>query len=283
MPTGVNLNQYSGSRSCIPWHSDNESLFGPPNQPMLIVSMSLGHSVQFQVRRGQYGVASPIQLYHCDILVMDGPAQSECAHRTVPRVNLTFRRVTQHNATCPPVGVVGCVVPLVCARLSRAKFPLVGEGENKWILLLGFQSLGSSSWLTLGFITGGGIVTVVGVHPTWRCTSPRGVLPVGLVDGVGECHDAADLQKSIFISFFYLFRGKSYVFSGVWFIIFGVLLDMLEAKRVPSPCYRDASSVVTPRWACRGNTWRPTVRAHFHPSIGVSCQLVNAPFFKFGS
>ena len=51
VPTGVNLNGYSGSGSCIPWHSDNESLFGPPNQPNLIVSTSLGHSVVFQVRR----------------------------------------------------------------------------------------------------------------------------------------------------------------------------------------------------------------------------------------
>ena len=39
MPTGVNLNQYSGSGSCIPWHSDDESLFGPPNQPKLTVGM----------------------------------------------------------------------------------------------------------------------------------------------------------------------------------------------------------------------------------------------------
>ena len=31
MPTGVNLNWYAGPRSCIPWHSDNEPLFGPQN------------------------------------------------------------------------------------------------------------------------------------------------------------------------------------------------------------------------------------------------------------
>ena len=29
LPTGVNLNHYDGSRSCVRWHSDNESLFGP--------------------------------------------------------------------------------------------------------------------------------------------------------------------------------------------------------------------------------------------------------------
>ena len=29
LPTGVNLNRYSGPSSCIRWHSDNEPLFGP--------------------------------------------------------------------------------------------------------------------------------------------------------------------------------------------------------------------------------------------------------------
>ena len=71
-PTGVNLNWYSGSGSCIPWHSDNESLFGPPNQPKLTVSMSLGHSVVFQVRRVPGDVPSSITLDHGDLLVMDG-------------------------------------------------------------------------------------------------------------------------------------------------------------------------------------------------------------------
>ena len=73
-PTGVNLNQYSGPGSCIPWHSDDESLFGPPNQPKLIVSMSLGHSVVFQVRRAPGDVPSSITLDHGDLLVMDGSA-----------------------------------------------------------------------------------------------------------------------------------------------------------------------------------------------------------------
>ena len=41
MPTWVYLNRYAGPRSCIRWHCDNESLFGPPNQPKLTVSMSL--------------------------------------------------------------------------------------------------------------------------------------------------------------------------------------------------------------------------------------------------
>ena len=82
MPTGVNLNRYSGPSSCIRWHSDNEPLFGPQNAPKLIVRVSLGNSVEFKVRRGQGKVPSLITLDHSDLLVMDGLTQSECVHCT---------------------------------------------------------------------------------------------------------------------------------------------------------------------------------------------------------
>ena len=136
VPTGVNLNRYAGSGSFIRWHSDNEPLFGPQNLPKLIVSVSLGNSVEFMVRRRASGnVPSSIPLDHGDLLVMDGSAQSEYAHRTAcelqsPRVDISYRWVAQHTTSCPLAGVVN-----VCARCSRAKFPLVGEGENKWSLL----------------------------------------------------------------------------------------------------------------------------------------------------
>ena len=73
VPTGVNLNRYSGSGSLIRWHSDNEPLFGPQNLPKLIVSVSLRNSVEFMVRRrASRNVPSSIRLDHGDILVMDG-------------------------------------------------------------------------------------------------------------------------------------------------------------------------------------------------------------------
>ena len=61
-------------------------------------------------------VPSSIELDHGDVLVMEGPAQSEYEHRTVsgrqgPRVNLTFRWVTQHIASCALAGAVGCTLP----------------------------------------------------------------------------------------------------------------------------------------------------------------------------
>ena len=142
VPTGVNLNRYAGSGSCISWQSDNESLFGPQNKPKLIVSMSPGHSVEFQVRRASGDVPSSFTLDLGDLLVMDGLAQLEYAHRTVPglqdpRVNLTYRWVTQHAASCPLAGVVNCVLASCVQGLPKPGSRGLGVGENKMDLLFG--------------------------------------------------------------------------------------------------------------------------------------------------
>ena len=72
---------------------------------------------------------------------MDGLAQSEyelCTASALkaPRVNLTYRWVAQHTASCPLAGVVGCVLPTCAHGLVVPNSRWVGEGENKW----------SSSW-----------------------------------------------------------------------------------------------------------------------------------------
>ena len=146
MPTGVNLNRYSGPSSSISWHSDNEPLFGPQNSPKLIVSMSLGNSVEFKVRRVQGGVPSPITLDHGDLLVMDGSTQSEYVHCTAsglqgPRVNLTFRWVAQHIASCPLAGVVGCVLPSCVQGLAEPGPRGDGGWGNKWSFFWGLVLL----------------------------------------------------------------------------------------------------------------------------------------------
>ena len=137
MPTGVNFNRYSGPSSCIRWHSDNEPLFGAQNSPTLIVSMSLGNSVEFKVRRGRGSVPSLITLDHGDLLVMDGLTQSEYVHCTAsglqgPRVNLMFRWVAQHIASCPLAGAVGCVLPSCVQGLAELGPQGEGGWGNKW-------------------------------------------------------------------------------------------------------------------------------------------------------
>ena len=62
----------------------------------------------FPVRRGPGEVPSSTWLDRGDV---DGPAQLERAHHTVsglqgPRVNVTYRWITQHAASCPLAGVV---------------------------------------------------------------------------------------------------------------------------------------------------------------------------------
>ena len=188
MPTGVNLNRYAGPGSCIRWHSDNEPLFGPQNSRKLTVSMSLGYSVELQVRRRASGeVPSSITLDHGDLLVMDGLAQPEYVHRTVPglqglRVNLTFRWVTQHAPSCPLAG---------------------GVGETKWISVWGLVLL--LSILVLFLLVNTWIHNWERHRHSCRRPShlvvhfPSRVLPVGLGDGVGDCHDAAIFQEGLFL------------------------------------------------------------------------------------
>ena len=63
---------------------------------------------------------------------------------------------------------------------------------------------------------------MVSVYPArWR-TSPLGVVPVGLGDGVGDCHDVANLPRvCLFISLFYLlWEINLTLFFWVWYLFF---------------------------------------------------------------
>ena len=121
-------------------------MFGPQNAPKLLVSMSLGNSVDFKVRRrGQGKVPSLITLDDGDLLVMDGLTQSECVHCTAsglqgPRVNLTFRWVAQHIAYCPLAGVMGCVFPSCVQGLAepdpRGDWEKGYKRSSSWGLIL---------------------------------------------------------------------------------------------------------------------------------------------------
>ena len=90
--------------------------------------------MEFTVRRrASDNVPSSIRLDHGDVLVMDGLAQSKYEHCTAsglqgPRVNLTFRWVAQHIASCPLAGAVGCVFPSCVQGLAEPGLP-EGFGE----------------------------------------------------------------------------------------------------------------------------------------------------------
>ena len=73
-----------------------------------------------------------------------------------------------------------------------------------------------------------------------RCTSPPGVVPVGSGDGVGDCHDVANLQKErLLFPFVSFWVEKLDSFSKSLVSHFCLLLGIAH------PCYRDAYSVGT--------------------------------------
>ena len=137
VPTGVNLNRYAGDGSFIPWHCDNERLFGSPFEPKVIVSMSLGHSVLFKLRRrAPEKTFSQIWLDHGDLLVMDGLTQDEFQHSTAselegPRVNLTYRWISQHIRSCPQAGLICGALPSDAHDLAEPHSRREGSRKSK--------------------------------------------------------------------------------------------------------------------------------------------------------
>ena len=137
VPTGVNLNRYAGDGSFIPWHCDNERLFGSPGEPKVIVSMSLGHSVLFKLRRrASEKTVTQIWLDHGDLLVMDWLTQDEFQHSTAselegPRVNLTYRWISQHIRSCPLTGLICGALPSEAQDLAEPNSCRGGSRKSK--------------------------------------------------------------------------------------------------------------------------------------------------------
>ena len=88
------------------------------------------------------------------------------------------------------------------------------------------------------------------------------------VDGVGDCHDVANLPRvCLFISFFlYLFWviNLTLFFQGMVFH-FSLPLDVPVARREPTPCYNDAYSVGTLNSAFCGKGWRKHCKTMISP------------------
>ena len=77
----MNLKRYAGDGSFIPWHCDNERLFGP-GEPKVIVQFEYEHSTASEL--------------------------------SGPRVNLTFRWISQHTKSCPLADAQDLAEPHSC-------------------------------------------------------------------------------------------------------------------------------------------------------------------------
>ena len=104
MPTGVNLNQYAGPGSCIPRHSDTCSAteFAQAQEAILWSSRcSVARRARFPLRFGWTMVTSWswIVWRNRSMFTLHSP-----------RVNLSFRWVTQHIASSPLTSVMCCVL-----------------------------------------------------------------------------------------------------------------------------------------------------------------------------
>jgi len=108
-PNACNANYYDSGVQAVGWHSDNEPLFDAVNQDTLIVSLSFGATRTFELRSKdnpfQY---FRLQLENGDLCTMEGLCQKHYRHRVPlertiegPRINLTWRWVRCHDATCP--------------------------------------------------------------------------------------------------------------------------------------------------------------------------------------
>lgn len=97
----VLLTYYRNGNDSVSWHADDEAELGP--QPW-IASLSLGASRLFQYRHKQTGQIETMSLHHGDLLLMHPGFQYHWQHQvpqqsniTEPRINLTFRFVTERS------------------------------------------------------------------------------------------------------------------------------------------------------------------------------------------
>ena len=166
------------------------------------------------------------------------------------------------------------MLPTCAQGLVEPSSRWLGEGENKWssswglvLLLLILVSVllvgtlinirkGASSQWSASILLGGAL------HLSGSC-------PLGWETALGIVTTSPISQgKCLFYFPSVFFCGKIDVFSGVRFFGFLLLLGMLVAKWVPTPCYNDAYSVGTPKWASGGKDWLKHYKTMVSPLLG---------------
>ena len=92
------------------YHADNEELFQGLNQPITILSLSLGGARYFgwRPKRRRGGSPGRVRLGHGDIATMEGWTQYYYEHGVLdaaptagPRINLTWRWIARHEHAHP--------------------------------------------------------------------------------------------------------------------------------------------------------------------------------------
>ena len=87
-------------------------------------------------RRAPENTPSQIWLDHGDLLVMDGLTQYEYVHSTAfelegPRVNLTYRWISQHTRSCPLASLIGGALPSDAQDLAEPHSRVGGSRKSK--------------------------------------------------------------------------------------------------------------------------------------------------------
>ena len=148
-PTAANLNLCRGWKSRVVWHSVDEPLFGERGDAKLIVSVSFSiwALCRWKGKSCLDSEANTCCLGHGDILVMDGQCQDEFLSCTDPgleqeRINVTFRWIRQHAASCPFADRSSMLFANVCAGLNCC---CNGAFWAFWLLLGALCILGGTS------------------------------------------------------------------------------------------------------------------------------------------
>ena len=108
-PNACNANLYETRFDSVDWHADNEQLFDTSTGNVTNISLSLGATRDFMIKRNgaRDEDSSKTPLQSGDLVIMTGYTQRFYQHKvpkakiaTGPRINFTWRYIERHGATC---------------------------------------------------------------------------------------------------------------------------------------------------------------------------------------
>merc|ERR1712137_1371549 len=102
-PNCCSLNRYSRDATCD-WHADDDEMFQATVRNTPIISLSLGASRDFELRKmGELITCCKFELKGGDLMTMEGMTQKHYQHflnvKPGPRVSLTWRWIVKHRCS----------------------------------------------------------------------------------------------------------------------------------------------------------------------------------------